>query len=132
MVRNTAEITPAEWLRSRARLRLAAIALMPVATVVFLAAYGRDQQRCKDLCFGPPPLSKYGSITYEPGHPWTRYAGSWQWSGQSILGHLGLIAAVIAVGLAATDSHNPVPALVVSVLAMVAWGTWVGLSPPTG
>lgn len=125
-------MTPAEHLRARARVRGISIALTLVAGIVFLFAYGRDQQRCKDLCFGPPPLSKYGSITYEPGHPWTRYAGSWQWSGQSILGHLGLIAAVIALGLAATDSRNPVPALVVSVLAMVAWGTWVGLSPPIG
>jgi hypothetical protein len=125
-------MTPAEHLRARARVRVMSIALALVAGVVFLFAYGRDQQRCKDLCFGPPPLSKYGSITYEPGHPWTRYAGSWQWTGQSILGHLGLIAAVVAVGLAATDSRNPVPALVVSVLAMVAWGTWVALSPSAG
>jgi len=125
-------MTPAERLRARARVRMASIALALVAGVVFLAAYGRDQQRCKDLCYGSPPLSKYGSITYEPGHPWTRYAGSWQWTGQSILGHLGLIAAVVAVGLAATDGRNPVPALAVSVLAMIAWGTWVGLSPPIG
>src|SRR4051794_10821303 len=124
-------MTPAEHLRARARMRVMSIALALVAGVVFLFAYGRDQQRCKDLCFGPPPLSRYGSITYEPGHPWTRYAGSWQWTGQSILGPLGLIAAVVAVGLAATDGRNPVPALVVSVLAMVAWGAWVGLSPST-
>jgi hypothetical protein len=131
MVRDAAEVTPAEWLRSRARIRLAALGLVPVAFVVFLAAYGRNQMRCKDVCFGPPPLSKYGSITYEPGHPWTRYAGSWQWTGQSVLGHLGLIAALLALGLAATDSKNPRPALVGSVVAMIAWGVWVGFSPPT-
>lgn len=131
MVRNPAEVTPAEWLRSRARVRAMAIALLPIATVVFLFAYGRNQMRCKDLCFGPPPLSKYGSITYEPGHAWTRYAGSWQWGAQAGLAYLGLAAALVGLGLAATDSRNPKPALVVSIVAMISWGTWVGLSPPT-
>jgi hypothetical protein len=124
-------MTPADRLRGRARIRLAALAWLPVATVVFLVAYGRDQTRCKDACFGRPPLSKYGSITYEPGHPWTRYAGSWQWSAQSALAHLGLVAALVALGLAATDGRNPRPALAVSVVAMAAWGIWAGFSPPT-
>lgn len=131
MVRSAAELTPAEWLRARARIRWLAIAWLPVATVVFLAAYGRNQMRCKDACFGPPPLSKYGSITYEPGHAWTRYAGSWQWGAQSALAYAGIVAALVALGLAATDGRNPRPALAVSVVALLAWGAWVGLSPPT-
>jgi hypothetical protein len=115
----------------RRRVRVAAIVVTLTSVVLFLFADGRDNLRCKDNCYGPPPLSRYGSLTYEPGHPWTRYAGSWQWSAQIGLGYLALIAAVLALGLAATDARNPVRPLIVSVLAMIAWVVWVALSPAT-
>jgi hypothetical protein len=115
----------------RRTVRIAAVLVGLCAGVVFLAALGRDQLRCKDACYGPAPLSRYGSITYEPGHPWTRYAGSWQWSAQSALGHLALVAAIVALVLAATQRRNPVPAMLISVATMVAWATWVALSPAT-
>jgi hypothetical protein len=104
---------------------------MLTSIVVFLFADGRDNLRCRDNCYGPPPLSRYGSLTYEPGHPWTRYAGSWQWSAQIGLGYLAVLSAVLALALAATDARNPVPPLVVSILAMIAWVVWVALSPAT-
>jgi hypothetical protein len=115
----------------RRRVRVAAIVVMLTSIVVFLFADGRDNLRCKDNCYGPPPLSRYGSMTYEPGHPWTRYAGSWQWSGQIGLGYLAVLSAVLALALAATDARNPVRPLVVSVVAMIAWIVWVALSPAT-
>jgi hypothetical protein len=115
----------------RRKVRVAAVVVSLCAGVLFLAALGRDQLRCRDACYGAPPLSRYGSLTYEPGHPWTRYTGSWQWSAQSALGHLALLAAIVALVLAATQRRNPVPAMLVSIAAMVAWGTWVALSPAT-
>jgi len=116
---------------TRSRIRALAILVTVVAGIVSLAAHGRSDLRCKGDCYGSPPLSRYGSLTYEPGHPWTRYADSWQWGAQAALGYLGVIAALIGLGLAATDRRNPMSAVVVSVVAMVAWGAWVVLSPPT-
>lgn len=129
-MRRASIVSPADAIRARTRIRAAAIIVTLAAGVVFLVAYGRDQLRCKDACYGPAPSSRYGSTTYEPGHPWTRYAGSWEWSAQSALGHLALIAALVGLVLAAMGRRNPLPAMLVSVIAMVAWGTWVALSPP--
>jgi hypothetical protein len=115
----------------RRRVRMAAIGTLLAALVLFLFADGRDGFRCRDSCYGAPPMSRYGSLSYEPGHPWTRYADSWQWSAQIGLAYLALFAAVLAVGLAATDGRNAVPPTVVSGAAMVAWIVWVVLSPAT-
>jgi hypothetical protein len=114
------------------RQRLLAVVVCIASLAVFLLANGRANLRCKGNCYGSPPLSRYGSITYEPGHPWTRYADSWQWSAQSALGDVALLAAVVGLGLAATRFRSPVIALIVSVVAALAWALWVAASPSTG
>src|SRR4051812_20206554 len=69
--------------RSKARrARIAAGVWAFLVFVFLLVASDRDRVRCHQTCYGDAPLSSYGSLTYEPGHPWTRYAHSWQWDAQ--------------------------------------------------
>jgi uncharacterized protein (DUF2237 family) len=114
----------------RIRLRWAAVSLAVASAVVLVASLARDQTRCRDACYGPPPGDRYGSLTNEPGHHWTSYAGSWQWGVQSGLAHLAALAAFVGVVLAATTYRNPVPAFWVAGVALSGWIAWVLLSPP--
>jgi hypothetical protein len=106
--------------------------LTAASVVVLLFSFGRDQSRCGQSCYGAAPSSRYGSITYEPGHPWTSYAGSWQWSAQNALAYLACLAAVVGLGLAVASRRNPVPAYLVAALAIAGWVAWVAMSPPVG
>ena len=47
-------------------------------TVLLLFDLNRDAERCEHDCFGP-------YRTYEPGHAWSNYAGSWQWEVQNAI-----------------------------------------------
>ena len=117
-------------IRRRHLLRwVAALTFVPAA-VVFLASASRLNNKCRNECYGQPASGRYGSATYEAGHPWTSYADSWQWTAQHGLALLALAAALTGLGLAATSGRDPRPALALAVVAMGAWGGWVTLSPP--
>jgi hypothetical protein len=114
----------------RVRLRWFAGLMIVTSGTVFLISRGRTQFRCRQECYGKPALEQYGSLTYEPGHAWTRYADSWQWSVQHGLTQLAVIASIVGLALAATSSRNPVPAFGVTALGVTGWIVWVLLSPP--
>jgi len=119
--------------RAANRARILGGAVLAVTTVVvFFLGYHRVHFRCRQECFGAAPRSDYGSLTYEPGHPWTRYAGSWQWSVQYGLAILALAAGLIGFGLAVFSERNPVRLYIVATVAAAAWVVWVLLSPSVG
>jgi hypothetical protein len=102
------------------------------AIVVFFLGNRRVGMRCGQECFGEAPRSDYGSLTYEPGHAWTRYAGSWQWGAQNGLAVLALLAGLVGWSLGAFSERNPIRLYFVALVAGAAWVVWVLLSPPTG
>lgn len=118
----------ASW--GRLRLRWAGAALFSAALVLFLASGNRASLRCGQDCFGAPPLDRYGSLTYEPGHPWTSYAGSWQWSAQHGLTQVAVVLSLIGLALAFFSQRNPMRVYLLAIVALVAWLAWLSLSPP--
>jgi hypothetical protein len=114
----------------RLHLRWVAAGMVAISVVVFLASRSRAVFRCHQDCFGDPPLDRYGSLTYEPGHAWTRYADSWQWSAQHGLAQFAVVASLIGLGLALTARRNPLPAFVLTIVGLAAWTVWVLLAPP--
>src|SRR3954453_5555245 len=90
--------------------------ILVLATFVGLDySLNRDALRCRQACYGAPATDRYGSSTYEPGHPWTNYATSWQWEAQNTMAHVAFFAACVGLALAATRSRDPRLALVISV-----------------
>jgi hypothetical protein len=115
----------------RTPLRWGGAVLLVTTVVVFFFSGHRANVRCHQECFGAPPLDSYGSLTYEPGHAWTRYAGSWQWSVQHGLTQFALIAGLVGLAFAVFSERNPIRLYAVSVVALVAWVIWLLLSPAT-
>jgi hypothetical protein len=101
--------------------------LVAVATFfVFLFAAQHEAANCEDACYGGPLR------TYEPGHAWTAYDGSWQWQAQW---GMGLIAFLLGLAALATVSRYRLRAWTVrlSVVALVVaagWIAWRFLEPP--
>lgn len=114
----------------RARLRWFAGLVVVTSIVVFLVSRNRAVFRCHQECYGDAPLDRYGSLTYEPGHAWTRYADSWQWSAQHGLAQFAVITSLVALALAMSSRRNPVPAFGLTAVGLTAWIVWVLLSPP--
>lgn len=117
-------------LTNRVLLRSVGVATVVASVVVWLVSRGRSVFRCRQECYGAPPLDQYGSLTYEPGHPWTYYADSWQWSAQHGLTQLAVVASLVGLGLALWSRRSPLPAFGLTVVALAAWGLWAALSPP--
>jgi hypothetical protein len=113
---------------NRALLALSWLVLAATAAVMFVS---RDRAilRCQDDCYGGAPLDRFGSVSYEPGHPWTSYADSWQWSVQHGLTQLAVVAGIVAVGLALMK-RNPLPAVGAAAACVAGWLVWLSLSPP--
>src|SRR5436305_539364 len=86
-----AMVAPPRTRGGHVRLRWAGAALALASLVLFLESRTRAMFRCRQQCYGAPPVQGYGSSTYEPGHPWTSYAHSWQWSAQHGLTQFALI-----------------------------------------
>jgi hypothetical protein len=99
--------------------------------LVLVVALGRDEQRCGQNCFGPAPLSRYGSMTYEPGHHWTQYAGSWQWSAQLALAWAAVAGCVLGLALVLLSRPRLWPFALAAAL-VIGWTSWVVCEPPTG
>lgn len=130
-----AQLEPAEEPRAwgiarRTWLRLFASAVMVACGAVFFISTHRIGVRCHQECYGAPPRSDYGSRSYEPGHPWTEYSSSWQWTAQHVLAIVALVAAAIALILAFGWGRRPRPALIVAGVALSSWTAWALLSPP--
>jgi hypothetical protein len=115
---------PRRWLwRAGAPLTLASM-------LVVLVAMTRDENRCRQSCYGSPPKSYYGFNTYEPGHHWTSYVGSWQWSAQIGIAYIACLLALIGLALAVLSTRrSPVLVFVLSALLLLGWLAWVLLSP---
>jgi hypothetical protein len=86
----------------------------------------RDGVRCGQDCYG-----EYR--TYEPGHAWTNYPGSWQWDAQNILMTISFLVSVAAVVFLLNQRRRRAVVLTLVSLALsVAFLAWVQLSPPVG
>jgi hypothetical protein len=97
-----------------------------VSLLVMLNEQRRDGIRCDQDCYGT-------YRTYEPGHPWTNYADSWQWDAQNILMTIAfLVSAAAFVYLVAQRRRRAVILTLVSLGLSAAFIAWVQLSPPVG
>jgi hypothetical protein len=108
------------------RLRRGVLVSTALTFVLLLVALNEDQERCEQECFGT-------YRTYEPGHPWTNYADSWQWDAQNALAAVAFILAV-AAALSLVGEHLR-RALVLTGVSWgfsAAWLIWNALSPATG
>jgi ferric-dicitrate binding protein FerR (iron transport regulator) len=128
----TAELVPV--VAPSARVRRArtggAVVVVVAAVLILMVSLGRDDTRCGQSCYGAPPNDRSGSLSYEPGHAWTRYAGSWQWSAQSGLAFATLLCALIGVGLTVGSRRRAaVVAFALAAAAGAAWVVWVLLTP---
>jgi hypothetical protein len=95
-------------------------------TVLLLFDLNRDGERCEHECFG-----QYR--TYEPGHPWTNYADSWQWDVQNAIVGAAFLLALVAFGFRlASQLRRAVVLTGISLLLGASWLVWVALSPPVG
>jgi len=93
---------------------------------LLLVALNEDQERCEQECFGV-------YRTYEPGHPWTNYADSWQWDAQNALAAVAFILAVIAaLSLVGEHLRRAVALTGLSWGFSAAWLVWNALSPAIG
>ena len=106
-------------------------AVLVVTATLFLLSDNRNHFRCHQDCYGPPPFDGYGSQTYEPGHPWTSYAHSWQWSVQHGLTELALLAGLIGLGMTLSE-RKPARIYAVAIVALAAWAVWVLPTPAPG
>jgi hypothetical protein len=129
----SAELISVVALGARARaMRQAFAALTGCATaLVLIVALGRDQQRCGQNCYGSAPLSHYGSMTYEPGHHWTQYAGSWQWSAQLALAWAAVAGCLLGLALVLLSRTRLWPFSLATAF-VIGWTTWVVLEPSSG
>ena len=94
------------------------------AFVVLLMAVQRDPDRCHPNCFDG------SDHTFEPGHVWTAYRGSWQWEVQHAMGWLALFASFWALYAAGRRSRRlTVASLGLTVGLLVVWIVWVTVQP---
>jgi hypothetical protein len=113
--------------QSRPGLRLVRVAAWSgalTAFVVLLMSVQRDPDRCHPDCFDGTDR------TFEAGHVWTAYSGSWQWEAQHAIGWLGLFAACWALYAAGRGSRRITAASLGLTVALVGgWIVWVTVQP---
>jgi hypothetical protein len=92
--------------------------------VVLMMEIQRDPDRCHPNCFDG------SDHTFEGGHVWTAYPGSWQWDAQLVLGWgacaLGLWALYAATRKGARQT---VASLGLAVAVILVWIVWVTVQP---
>lgn len=108
----------------------AAVLLAATSGLAFAISHGRSAFRCRQECYGDPPRYGYGSLTYEPGHPWTHYADSWQWGVHHGLSQLAVAASIVGLVLVATRRREHPVAFAAAALCLAAWTVWALLAPP--
>jgi hypothetical protein len=112
--------------RRRLRERGLTAGLVTVAAfAVFLVAIQHEITGCRDACYDN------GLRTYEGGHVWTAYDGSWQWQAQWLLGLLALVlgAASLATSTRMGLRRRTTALLSASLAASVLWILWRVLEP---
>jgi hypothetical protein len=111
--------------RSRVRaIRALAWSACATAFVVLLMDIQRDLDRCHPNCFDG------SDSTFEGGHVWTAYPGSWQWEAQLWLGWVAFGASLWALYAAGRRSRRQTVASLGLGLGLVAvWIAWVTVQP---
>jgi hypothetical protein len=105
-------------------VRLLAYATAATGFVVLLMDVQRDPNRCHPNCFDG------SDNTFEAGHVWTAYFGSWQWEAQLVLGWLAFLVSLWAVYVAGRRSRRMTIASLGLSLALVAvWIVWLTVQP---
>lgn len=112
--------------RTGGEISRVAVLLLMATFIVFIYAAQHEQAGCHPDCYDG------AQRTYEPGHAWTAYAGSWQWQAQWTLAFVGVLAAALSMFAETRPRLSfSVPALrSVAVLAAGGWLLWVLLEPP--
>jgi hypothetical protein len=86
----------------------------------------RDSVRCDQDCYG-----EYR--TYEPGHAWTNYPGSWQWDAQNVLMSIAFAVSIAAIVFLLRQRRREAVILTIVSLSLSAiFIAWVQLSPAIG
>jgi hypothetical protein len=96
-----------------------------LAFIVFLLAIQHENSGCGDACYDG------GLRSYESGHAWTAYEGSWQWQAQWGLGLFGLL---LGLGALVASSRFiwrrwAFGLNVAAALCVLAWLAWRVLEP---
>jgi hypothetical protein len=113
--------------RARRAVRLLAWATALTGFVVLLLDVQRDPNRCHQNCFDG------SDNTFQAGHVWTAYAGSWQWEAQLYLGWVAFFASLWALYAAGRKGRRQTVASLGLALGFVAvWIVWVTVQPPPG
>ena len=113
--------------RGRQAVRLLAWATALTGFVVLLLDVQRDPDRCHQNCFDG------SDNTFEAGHVWTAYGGSWQWDAQLIIGWLAFIASLWALYAAGRKGPRQTTAsLGLAIGLLLVWIVWVTVQPPPG
>jgi hypothetical protein len=105
-------------------VRLLAYAAAVTGFVVLLMDVQRDPNRCHPNCFDG------SDNTFEGGHVWTAYFGSWQWEAQLLLGWLAFLVSLWALYVAGRRSRRLTVASLGITLALIAvWIVWLTMQP---
>jgi hypothetical protein len=114
----------------RARLRIVRLLAWATAVtgfVVLLMDVQRDPGRCHPDCFDG------SDNTFEGGHVWTAYFGSWQWDAQLVLGWGACAFAMWALYAAGRRGRwQTVASLGLALFCIAAWIAWITVQPPPG
>jgi hypothetical protein len=106
-------------------VRALAWATAPTGFVVLMMEVQRDPNRCHPNCFDG------SDNTFESGHVWTAYAGSWQWDVQLVLGWGACLFGLWALYAAGRKARwQTVVSLGVALAAILVWIVWVTVQPP--
>jgi hypothetical protein len=113
--------------RRRLAIRVLAVGLAVTGFVVLLMDVQRDPNRCHQSCFDG------SDRTFESGHVWTAYFGSWQWDAQLFLGWAAFCSGLWALWAAGRRSRwETVASLSVSIVLIGTWIVWLTVQPPPG
>jgi hypothetical protein len=122
-----ADMRPA---RGRAGVRLIRVLAWTTAVsgfVVLLMEIQRDTDRCHQNCFDG------SDNTFEAGHVWTAYFGSWQWDAQLVLGWAAVLSGFLALYVAGRRGRWwTVASLGLALGCIAVWIVWVTVQPPPG
>jgi hypothetical protein len=105
-------------------VRLLAWATAVTGFVVLLMDVQRDPNRCHPNCLDG------SDNTFEGGHVWTAYAGSWQWDVQLVIGWAACAFGFWALYSAGRRGRwQTVASLGLALVCIAAWVVWVTVQP---